>query len=148
MVPSKFLVATATLPFLAVACTDKPKATAEKTPQVTAPANSNGQMAAVLQAHASLKPKPIEKRSPPEARRQPSPADGVNHLLQGRRAGVGAGRATSVARHARHAREPPLRHEQPTGSPAEHHFGKDKRQPPYALFRIAVDGSAKNTATR
>lgn len=40
------------------------------------------QMQAVLDAHASLKPKPIETLSPQEARKQPSPADGVKALLK------------------------------------------------------------------
>lgn len=39
-------------------------------------------MQAVLDAHASLMPKPIEKSSPAEARRQPTPADAVNLVLQ------------------------------------------------------------------
>lgn len=42
----------------------------------------NDQMAAVLRAQAKLHPKPIETLSAPEARRQPSPADGVLQLLQ------------------------------------------------------------------
>ena len=39
------------------------------------------QMQEVLDAHASLKPKPITELSAPEARKQPSPADGVKALL-------------------------------------------------------------------
>ncbi|KQM79452.1 alpha/beta hydrolase [Xylophilus sp. Leaf220] len=39
-------------------------------------------MQAVLDAHASLKPKPIETLTPPEARKQPTPADAVNKLLK------------------------------------------------------------------
>ncbi len=42
----------------------------------------NAQMQAVLDAHASLKPKPITELSAPEARKQPSPADGVKALLK------------------------------------------------------------------
>ena len=40
------------------------------------------QMQEVLDAHASLKPKPITQLSAPEARKQPSPADGVKALLK------------------------------------------------------------------
>ncbi|HUP30345.1 MAG TPA: alpha/beta hydrolase [Usitatibacter sp.] len=40
------------------------------------------QMQEVLDAHASLKPKPITELSAPEARKQPSPADGVKALLK------------------------------------------------------------------
>lgn len=39
-------------------------------------------MQAVLDAHASLKPKPIEKLSPAEARKQPTPADAVDVVLK------------------------------------------------------------------
>ena len=39
-------------------------------------------MQAVLDAHASLKPKPIETLSPAEARTQPTPADAVNVVLK------------------------------------------------------------------
>lgn len=39
-------------------------------------------MQAVLDAHASLKPKPIEKLTPAEARKQPTPADAVNAVLK------------------------------------------------------------------
>lgn len=42
----------------------------------------NSQMQAVLDAHASLEPKPITRLSAPEARKQPSPADGVKALLK------------------------------------------------------------------
>ena len=38
----------------------------------------------VLDAHAKLAPQPIEKLSPEEARKQPSPADGVRELLKQR----------------------------------------------------------------
>jgi len=44
----------------------------------------NGEMQAVLDAHAALGPKPIEKLSPVEARRQPSPVDAVVQILQDR----------------------------------------------------------------
>lgn len=40
------------------------------------------QMQAVLDAHASLNPKPIETLTPEAARKQPSPADGVKALLK------------------------------------------------------------------
>ena len=43
---------------------------------------ANPQMQEVLDAHASLKPKPITELSAPEARKQPSPADGVKALLK------------------------------------------------------------------
>lgn len=39
-------------------------------------------MQAVLDAHAGLKPKPIEKSTPVEARKQPTPADAVNVVLK------------------------------------------------------------------
>jgi acetyl esterase len=39
-------------------------------------------MQAVLDAHAGLNPKPIEKLTPPEARLQPTPADAVNVVLK------------------------------------------------------------------
>ena len=42
----------------------------------------DGDMQAVLDAHASLKPKPIEKLTPAEARKQPTPADAVNAVLK------------------------------------------------------------------
>ncbi len=44
-------------------------------------AEPNAQMRAVLDAHAALKPKPITQLPAPEARKQPSPADGVKALL-------------------------------------------------------------------
>lgn len=40
------------------------------------------QMQAVLDAHASLKPKPLETLTPEAARKQPSPADAVKALLK------------------------------------------------------------------
>ena len=43
---------------------------------------ANPKMQEVLDAHASLKPKPITELSAPEARKQPSPADGVKALLK------------------------------------------------------------------
>jgi len=39
-------------------------------------------MQAVLDAHAALNPKPIEKLTPAEARKQPTPADAVNAVLK------------------------------------------------------------------
>lgn len=48
------------------------------------PRKANSQMASVLDALLSLKPKPIEKLTPIEARKQPSPSDGVFQLLQNR----------------------------------------------------------------
>ncbi len=42
----------------------------------------NAQMQEVLDAHASLKPKPLTELSAPEARKQPTPADGVMALLK------------------------------------------------------------------
>ncbi|WP_295853365.1 alpha/beta hydrolase [uncultured Xylophilus sp.] len=45
-----------------------------------APADADMQM--VLDAHASLKPKPIETLTPAEARKQPTPADAVNKVLK------------------------------------------------------------------
>ena len=41
-------------------------------------------MKQVLDAHASLNPKPIEKLTPAEARQQPTIADAVNALLKQR----------------------------------------------------------------
>ena len=48
------------------------------------PAKADADMQAVLDAHASLKPKPIEKLSAAEARKQPTPADAVNVVLKKR----------------------------------------------------------------
>ena len=48
---------------------------------VPAPAMASAPMQAVLHAHAQLGPKPIETLSPEEARRQPTPADGVKQVL-------------------------------------------------------------------
>lgn len=45
-------------------------------------AKPNADMQAVLDAQASLHPKPIENLSPEEARKQPSPADGVKIVMQ------------------------------------------------------------------
>ncbi|MGY8903327.1 MAG: alpha/beta hydrolase [Burkholderiales bacterium] len=45
-------------------------------------ARADKDMQAVLDAHASLKPKAIEKITPTEARKQPSPADAVNVVLK------------------------------------------------------------------
>ncbi len=45
------------------------------------PAKPDPQMQAVLDAHASLGPKPIETLSPEEARKQPSVADAVKKLM-------------------------------------------------------------------
>lgn len=45
------------------------------------PPEADPDMQKVLDAHASLKPKPIEKLSPAEARRQPTPADAVRKVL-------------------------------------------------------------------
>lgn len=56
------------LPFLAMTSLAAPK--------------PDPQMQAVLDAHASLKPKPIETLTPQEARTQPSPADAVKALLK------------------------------------------------------------------
>ena len=47
-----------------------------------APPKADPQMQAVLDQHAKLGPKPIEKLSPAEARKQPSPADAVRALLE------------------------------------------------------------------
>lgn len=45
-------------------------------------AKADSDMKAVLQAQASLHPKPIEKLSPEEARLQPSPADGAKLVMR------------------------------------------------------------------
>ena len=45
-------------------------------------AKADADMQAVLDAHASLKPKLIDKLSAPEARKQPTPADAVNVVLK------------------------------------------------------------------
>ena len=44
-------------------------------------AHADADMQAVLDAHAGLKPKPIEKLSAAEARKQPTPADAVGVVL-------------------------------------------------------------------
>ena len=43
---------------------------------------ADADMQAVLDAHAGLNPKPIEKLTPVEARKQPTPADAVNAVLK------------------------------------------------------------------
>ena len=54
-------------------------------PAFAAPAAKAGtDMQAVLDAHAGLKPKPIEKLSAAEARKQPTPADAVAVVLKAR----------------------------------------------------------------
>ncbi len=57
------------------------------------PAKPDADMQAVLDAHASLGPQPIERLTPAEARLQPTPADGVGKVLQnhGRSAAPEAG---------------------------------------------------------
>lgn len=45
------------------------------------PPEADADMQKVLNAHASLDPKPIEKLSPAEARQQPTPADAVKKVL-------------------------------------------------------------------
>ena len=45
------------------------------------PAKAEASMQKVLDAQASLKPKPIETLTPEEARKQPTPADGVKKVL-------------------------------------------------------------------
>jgi acetyl esterase len=45
------------------------------------PPKAEPHMQKVLDAHASLKPKPIEKLTPAEARKQPTPADAVKKVL-------------------------------------------------------------------
>ncbi|WP_246329486.1 alpha/beta hydrolase [Chthonobacter rhizosphaerae] len=50
-------------------------------------ARADDDMKAVLDALASLDPKPIAELSPEEARRQPSPADAVKKVLEGRNQG-------------------------------------------------------------
>ena len=47
-----------------------------------AKAHADADMQAVLDAHAGLKPKPIEKLSAADARKQPTPADAVNVVLK------------------------------------------------------------------
>ena len=65
---------------LAVAAEKASKANA---PTAAAPkAQADQDMQAVLDAHASLKPKPIEKLSAVEARKQPTPADAVGVVLK------------------------------------------------------------------
>ena len=49
---------------------------------VAAKDGADRDMQAVLDAHASLKPKPIETLSPADARKQPTPADAVNVVLK------------------------------------------------------------------
>ena len=46
------------------------------------PAAVDADMQAVLDAHASLKPKPLDKLSAAEARKQPTPADAVGVVLK------------------------------------------------------------------
>lgn len=67
--------ATLTLLFSVSACTYM------KSPDYQALNTPDTEMQAVLNAQASLKPKPIETLSAQEARLQPSPADGVKKIL-------------------------------------------------------------------
>jgi acetyl esterase/lipase len=53
-------------------------------PAEAAVAKADPEMKAVLEQLAILGPKPIEKLTPAEARRQPSPADAVTQLIQSR----------------------------------------------------------------
>ena len=55
---------------------------ADPASKAPAKARADADMQAVLDAHASLKPKPIEKLSAAEARKQPTPADAVNVVLK------------------------------------------------------------------
>ena len=54
----------------------------DKSAESMTPPKANARMQQILDAHASLNPKPIESLSPEEARKQPSPGDGVKALLQ------------------------------------------------------------------
>ena len=79
------------LAMLAASCGVISENTAHKSQPPTTPGQqaavgkADRQMAAVLAAHAKLNPKPIESLPPAEARRQPSPADAVNQVIQERR---------------------------------------------------------------
>lgn len=59
---------------------DRPSATSPRQPSLLAKADPD--MRRVLDAHASLRPKPIETLTPAQARRQPTPADAVTKVLQ------------------------------------------------------------------
>src|SRR5688572_20392292 len=83
------LVALIVLPLcvMAAACetsargqSESKKASVE--PPSPTPPPANAPMQQILDAHASLNPKPIETLSPQEARKQPSPADAIKALLQ------------------------------------------------------------------
>lgn len=52
-----------------------------ETPDASPP-KANARMQQILDAHASLNPKPFSKLSPQEARKQPTPADAVKTLLK------------------------------------------------------------------
>ena len=64
-----------------IACALVASAFAVKAQQTPSP-KPDADMQAVLDAHAGLNPKPIDKLSAPEARKQPSPADAVNVVLK------------------------------------------------------------------
>ncbi len=68
---------------LAISCESSTRADESKSDSSVsmAPPKPNARMQQILDAHASLNPKPIETLSPEEARKQPSPADAVKALL-------------------------------------------------------------------
>jgi acetyl esterase len=67
----------------AVAADDKqPGKVSTAIAKATAAVRADADMKAVLDAHAALQPKAIEKITPAEARMQPTPADAVNAVLK------------------------------------------------------------------
>lgn len=65
-----------------IATQDAAETTAQRAQSKPPMANASADMKAVLDAQASLKPKPIETLTPAEARAQPSPADGAKLVMQ------------------------------------------------------------------
>lgn len=78
-------IALITLPLLvlAISCESSSRMDKERKHETPAasPPKANARMQQILDAHASLNPKPIPKLSPEEARKQPTPADAVKALL-------------------------------------------------------------------
>ena len=59
-----------------------PDAAGKMPAKAAASVRADADMQAVLDAHAALNPKPIEKLTPADARKQPTPADAVNAVLK------------------------------------------------------------------
>ena len=81
--PLAFAIGLLTSSTLALSAAHTAPGEAGKTPaKPAANMRADADMQAVLDAHAALNPKPIEKLTPTEARKQPTPADAVNAVLK------------------------------------------------------------------